>query len=243
MPTLIAETNDLFAVNKPAGLIVHGDGRTQEPSVAQWLGAKYPNLRGVGGDWVSPQGEHVALNGVVHRLDRTTSGVLLVAKTQETFDYLREEFKARRVEKRYLAYVHGHMEAEQGTIVAEIMRSSEPPKKWYARSCDVSEKRAAITEWKVLKKLTDPATGAPVSYLELTPKTGRTHQIRVHLAAIDHPILADRLYAPDRSSLLNFTRPALHASSIKVTLPDGTRPTLIAPLPPDFLATTDEQAL
>lgn len=233
-PKVIAETEDILVLNKTSGLIVHSDGRTEEPSVAQWVGEKYPALRGIGGDWVSPQGERVALNGIVHRLDRTTSGILLVAKTQEMFEYLKNEFRERRVEKKYLAYVYGEMESAEGTIVAEIMRSPEKPRRWYARACESSDTRAAVTQWRVLGKLHDDTTGESVSYLELTPKTGRTHQLRVHLASVGHAIVSDTLYAPEMPPLLGFARPALHASAVSFTLPSGARATFEAPLPPDF---------
>jgi 23S rRNA pseudouridine1911/1915/1917 synthase len=233
MPQIIAETDEMIAVDKPAGLIVHSDGRTEEASLAEWLIAKYPMLADVGESWVSPQGESVRVAGIVHRLDRTTSGVVLVAKTQEMFAYLKNEFKERRVEKVYRAFVYGHPEKDSDRIVAEIMRSSEIPKRWFARPCDESDKRAAITEWKVLRSFFDGTE--QVSELELHPLTGRTHQLRVHLASIGHPILADHLYAQDRSPLLGFTRPALHAFSISIDV-HGKREVFTAPLPSDFLA-------
>jgi len=235
VPSIIAETSDILAIAKPAGLITHRDGRNSEPSVAEWLIARYPELAAIG-EWVSPQGEHIALGGLVHRLDRGTSGVLLAAKTQEAYEYLKGEFKARRVEKKYLAYVHGQMKKAEGRIVAEIARSSTPPKKWYAKDCAENAKRAAITDWRVLEKLED------ATLLELYPRTGRTHQIRVHLSHIGHPVVGDLLYARDYSSVLQKTgtiteergRMYLHATSITLTLPSGERATFEAPLPPDF---------
>lgn len=226
-PDIIAETDELLVVNKPVGLIVHSDGRTEEPTLADWVAETYPALKGIGEPWVSPQGESVAMNGIVHRLDRTTSGVILVAKTAAMYVYLKNEFKERRVEKIYRAYVYGQMEMEHGRIVAEIMRTSETPRRWYARPCEESDTRAAITDWKLLRTLGD------ASYIEVSPKTGRTHQIRVHLASIGHPIVADHLYAPDRSSVLGFVRPALHAYSISVEI-KGAKATYVAPLPQDF---------
>lgn len=245
-PHIIAENEWLIAIDKPAGLIVHRDGRTDEPSLADWIGENFSALRGVGGAWVSPQGESVPLNGLVHRLDRTTSGVVLAAKNQDVFEYLKSEFKERRVEKKYQAWVYvspkpaqGLMPGakrlgsefleEEGTIVAEIMRSSEKPRRWYARACGADDPRAAITHWRVLERR------AGATLLEIIPKTGRTHQIRVHLASIGHPIVADHLYSPDRTSIFGFNRPALHAVSIAVTLPSGERVEYSAPLPSDFL--------
>lgn len=225
-PDIIFENDELIAVNKPAGLIVHSDGRTREPSLAQWLLEKYPELGSVGEPWISPQGERVLIAGIAHRLDRTTSGVILVAKTNAMYAYLKNEFKARRVQKVYRAFVYGHMQGE-GKIIAEIMRTSEPPRRWHARPCDESDKRAAITEWSVLQNIGE------ATYLELRPKTGRTHQLRVHLASIGHPIVADRLYALDRESTLGFNRPALHAHSVFLMLL-GKSETFTALLPDDF---------
>ena len=225
MPTVIAETDDVLVIDKPAGLIVHSDGRTIEPSVADWVLENYPTLRDVGEPWISPQGETIALPGIVHRLDRGTSGVMLIAKTNEVYAYLKNEFKERRVEKTYLAYVYGEMEAEEGRIVAEIARTTTPPKRWYAKPREESDVRAAITDWKLLKKLED------ASYIEVHPKTGRTHQIRVHLASIGHSIVGDPLYALDHPPA---PRMYLHASSITLTLPGGKKPTFTALLPQDF---------
>jgi 23S rRNA pseudouridine1911/1915/1917 synthase len=252
---IIDETDDLLVLDKPAGLIVHSDGRTREPSVADWLLEQYPALAVVGEPWISPQGESIVLPGIVHRLDRMTSGVMLIAKTADMYAYLKQEFRARRVEKIYLAYAYGHMESEEGRIVAEIARSSEAPRRrlalrphldflkqeyplrksrrWYARPCEESDKRAAITEWKLLKNLE-----ADAAYLEVRPRTGRTHQIRVHLASIGHPVIGDPLYSCDRASSEELLGPAgrmyLHAYNISLTFPDGRHATFAAPLPPDF---------
>jgi 23S rRNA pseudouridine1911/1915/1917 synthase len=227
---VIAETNELLVLNKPADLITHSDGRTIESSVAEWIAEHYPELADVGEPWVSPQGESVRVCGLVHRLDRTTSGVLVAAKTNEVFSYLKGEFKARRVEKKYHAIVYGKMEG-QGTIVSEIARTGTMPKRWYAKPRDANHSRAAITEWRALKSF--ETEGELVTYLELTPKTGRTHQLRVHLSSIGHPIVGDHLYAPEKQMLLGFIRPALHAYSISFSIGDK-KQVFIAPLPNDF---------
>ncbi|HEY4516315.1 MAG TPA: RluA family pseudouridine synthase [Candidatus Paceibacterota bacterium] len=244
MVSIIAETDEVLVLNKPAGLIVHSDGRTEEPSLADWIVEHYPALADVGEPWLSPQGERVLLPGIAHRLDRTTSGVMLIAKTPEMYAYLKQEFKERRVEKVYRAFVHGRMEQEEGRIVAEIVRSSEPPRRWYARQCDEGDKRAAITDWLLIKNL-DSTNGhsnvlqnvamtAEAAYIEVRPKTGRTHQIRVHFASVAHPLVADHLYSGDRPPILGFTRPALHAYSVSLHLPNGDAATFTAPLPSDW---------
>jgi 23S rRNA pseudouridine1911/1915/1917 synthase len=233
LPSVIAETEAFIVLDKPAGLICHSDGRTEEPSLVGWLCEQFPYLSDVGEPWVSPQGESVPIAGLVHRLDRPTSGVILVAKTNEEWRFLKNEFKERRVEKVYRAFAYGLLPVDSGTIVAEIMRSGVLPKRWYARPCDVSDNRAAITDWKVIGRVHE---GEPATYVEIYPKTGRTHQIRVHFATIGHPIVADHLYAVDMQPILGFTRPALHAYSISFADKRGERVKCMAPVPTDFVS-------
>ena len=225
-PRVILETDEVVALDKPAGLIVHSDGRTNEPSLAEWLAKERPECKGVGEAWVSPQGERIEVNGIVHRLDRSTSGVILAAKSNEMFAYLRSEFKAKRVQKEYRAIVYGAI-ADSGEIVAEIARTSVAPRRWYAKPCERSDVRAAITEWRLIQRLDN------ASYIAVTPRTGRTHQIRVHLASIGYPLVADHLYAPEIPPRFGFTRPALHALRISFAK-DGATYEATAPLPPDF---------
>ena len=238
MPHVISENEWLIAVDKPAGLIVHSDGRpsrsgTEEPTLADWLIEKFPYLKDVGEPWVSPQGVAYPIGGAVHRLDRTTSGIMFAAKSAEAFAYLRAEFKARRVLKLYRAYVYGTL-AGEGRIAAAIERTNIAPKQWYAKPCEENDKRAAITEWKALAVRTD-VEGFVATLVEAKPLTGRTHQIRLHLASIGHPIVADHLYAQEYKSIFGFERPALHALSISLTLPSGEVARYEAPEPSDFV--------
>lgn len=231
-PRILGENEWLIAIDKPAGLIVHCDGRTVESSVADWLLEKYPTLNEVGEPWISPQGDIVLRPGLVQRLDRTTSGVMIVAMTPAAYTYFKKEFKERRVEKTYHAFVYGHPAKDAGRIVAEIDKGGTP-KKWFAKDTTEDDVRAAITDWKVLKRFSAEGEEA-VSLIEVKPATGRTHQLRVHLAHIGHPIVADHLYAGERAPLLGFTRPALHAFQISLTLPSGKGVTYEAPYPEDF---------
>lgn len=225
MPNILFEDKELLVIDKPAGLIVHSDGRTEESSVVDWILAHRPEIRGVGESWTSPQGEVIPLPGIVHRLDRATSGVLLIAKTQEMYRYLKGEFKARRIEKTYRALVHGEMEAKEGTIVAEIVRVSDgEKKKWATRPTVEGDKRAAITQWKLLEQREDAAL------LDVKPLTGRTHQIRVHLSSIGHPIVSDPIYGKADGA----KRLMLHASQIAVHV-NGARTIFSAPCPAEFL--------
>ncbi len=229
------EDAETLVINKPAGLIVHSDGRTNEPSVAEWFLAHYPELAEVGEPWTSPQGEVILRPGIVHRLDRDTSGVLILAKTQGAYAFLKQQFQERSTEKIYRAFVYGHTGTEQGNIEAEIVRIRATPPRWgVAREGEEKKHRSAITEWSTLSRGVDPATGDKVTYLEARPKTGRTHQIRVHLKHINHPVVCDPLYAKGYPSLLGFSRTALHALSLTLVLPSGERSTFTAPFPKDF---------
>jgi RluA family pseudouridine synthase len=232
VPTIIAEHEWFIVIDKPAGLIVHSDGRTHEPSVADWILEHFPSLKKVGEPWLSPQGVWYPRPGLVHRLDRTTSGVMIIAKTQEAYEYLKKEFKERRVVKTYRAIVYGHVANDEGEIVVEIVRTSDVPRRWEARPAR-SAGRAAITRYRVLMRRV--FEGEPITDLEVTPITGRTHQIRVHLASIGHPVVSDHLYAPERPQLMGFTSPALHAHALSLVSPTGEHVRYVANLPADML--------
>ncbi len=234
-PEVLYEDADVVVISKPAGLIVHSDGRTEEPSVAEWVLAHYPQMAEVGEPWTSPQGMVVARPGIVHRLDRDTSGVMILAKTQRAYEFLKEQFQSRTTEKTYRALVYGHPARDQGTIEAEIVRIRAVPPRWgVARPGEEKKHRAAVTDWRVLSRAKDQETGEKVAFMEACPKTGRTHQIRVHFKHFGHPVLCDKLYAKGRPCLLGFSRQALHAFSLAIDLPSGARHTFEAPLPEDF---------
>ena len=232
---ILYEDADVVVINKPAGLIMHSDGRTLEPSVAEWMLAKYPQSKGVGEPWTSPQGATVERPGIVHRLDRGTSGVVILAKTPEAYAFLKEQFQNRTAKKAYRALVYGQPAEQMGTIEAEIVRIRATPPRWgVAREGEERKHRAAITEWRVLARGVERESGEKVAYLEARPQTGRTHQIRVHLKYLGFPVIGDPLYAKGRPGLFGFTRPALHAYSLTLALPSGAHRTFEAPLPEDF---------
>lgn len=236
---IIYEDTDVCVVSKPSGLIVHPDGRTEEPTLADWVLARYSETGAVGEPWVSPQGETVLRPGIVHRLDRTTSGVMIIAKTPSAYEHLKKQFQAKTVRKEYRAFVYGQPKEDSGIIEAEIVRIRSAPPRWgVQRSGEEKKHRAAITEWHVLarKECQEPRllTSTSVAYLALFPKTGRTHQLRVHLKHLGHPIICDPLYATGKPCLLGFTRTALHAFRLTLVLPSGEARTFEASLPEDF---------
>ncbi len=234
-PTVIFEDAQVLVINKPAGIIVHSDGRTEEFSVADWVVAHYPNMVGVGEPWTSPQGNVIDRPGIVHRLDRTTSGVMILAKTPEAHAYLKAQFQGRSTEKTYFAFVYGHPKNDSGVIEKEIVRVKSAPPRWGVSHGKENKKRSAITEWRVLARGKDAESNEEVSFLEVSPKTGRTHQIRVHLKALGNPVVADHIYASTKAPLLGFLRPALHAARLSVVTPTGERHTFEAPIPDDFV--------
>lgn len=238
---ILYQDHHIIAINKPAGLVVHGDGRTKEPTLGDWIIEHFPEAADVGEPTILSSGETVQRPGIVHRLDRDTSGVMLVALTQEGFNHLKRQFQDRSIEKRYHAFVYGIIKEDDGVIDRPIARSRKDFRLWSAQRGGRGETRDAVTHYKVLGRLRDGDLRAKheghhlaATFIEASPKTGRTHQIRVHMKAINHPIVADPLYAPKREALLGFERLALHSREISFEDLDGLKISLIAPYPPDF---------
>ena len=215
---ILYEDADIVAVDKPAGVMTHPDGRSAEPTVTDWFKAKYPEV--------------TLERPYVHRLDRDTSGVLVFAKNEATHAFLRKAFTDREVKKTYLAVVLGVPSEKKGTIDFDIGRSR---KDFRLRSAQPKAKgtlRDAITRYEVVGEIEE--VEQKYALLEVHPETGRTHQIRVHLKAIHHPVVADPLYAPNGSPTLNMSRLALHAYVIDLPLPSGAQQEIVAPIPSDF---------
>lgn len=225
---VIFEDKDILVINKPAGLVVHADGRTEEVTLVDWIMENYPKIKKVGEPITLSDGSVLERPGIVHRIDRDTSGVLIIAKTQKSFEDLKLKFQNREIEKTYRAFVYGAVKEDEGVIDRPIARSRSDFRLWSAQRGGKGTERDALTEYKVLGRRTD------VSFLDLKPKTGRTHQIRVHMKAINHPVVCDSLYAPKREPLLGFQRLALHAYSVQFTSISGKLMKFDAPYPKDF---------
>ena len=225
---ILYEDDDIVAINKPAGLVVHSDGKTVESSVADWVLQKYPEARVVGEPARTPSGQMVPRPGIVHRLDRETSGVMLVAKTQKGFDTLKKQFQAHEIKKEYHAFLHGEIKDDKGVINRPIGRSSSDFRKWSAQRGARGEMREAVTEYETVSRR------AGYSFVKVFPKTGRTHQIRVHFKAVNYPLVADKLYAPNRENSLGFARLALHSRRIDFKNVAGKKIEVTAPYPADF---------
>ena len=173
--------------------------------------------------------KEIARPGIVHRLDRETSGVIVIAKTQESFLNLKKQFQERKIEKKYNAFVYGALKEEKGIIDRPIGKSKSDFRQWSAQRGARGELREALTHYKVLEKNKD------FTYVEVTPKTGRTHQIRVHLASIGHPLAGDKLYGfKNQQTPKGLNRHFLHASSLRIPMPDGSTKKFISELPKDL---------
>lgn len=226
---ILYEDADVVAVLKPVGIMTHPDGRGVEPTASDWFLAAYPESKDVGEPQKLPDGTVVARPGVVHRLDRDTSGVLVFAKTQDAYAFLKKAFQEHDIKKTYLAFVYGVLTEKSGTITFPIGRSRKDFRLRSAQPKASGNLREAITNYEVVSD-----TGTH-SLLKVMPETGRTHQIRVHLKAIHHPIVCDKLYAPNRECDLGFSRLGLHAYSLDFPLPSGGRKEIVAPVPSDLI--------
>ncbi len=225
---ILYEDDDILVVNKPAGLKVHGDGRSDDSTLVDWILKKYPALKDVGEPALLPDGRVILRPGIVHRIDAETSGVLVVAKTQEMYEHLKKQFQARTIKKHYNAFVYGIPKGLRGVINRPIGKSKRDPRLRSAQRGARGVMRDAITQYRVAQ------TGKGISYLDVFPRTGRTHQIRVHMKAINHPVVHDRLYAPANLPALGFERLALHARALTIRDMKGAEQKFEAPLPKDF---------
>ena len=211
LPTIdlpvLYEDDDCVVIDKPVGLLTHSKGAfNPEATVASWLS---PKVTGMNGDRA----------GIVHRLDRATSGVMICAKTPEALSWLQKQFSLRKVKKSYIAIVEGEFNLSEAIIDMPIERHPKKPQTFRVGS----NGKEATTQYKVLKSV------GRKSLVELKPTTGRTHQLRVHLAHIKHPIIGDTFYHGPPADRLY-----LHAKSLEITLPNRKRTIFESKLPKEF---------
>lgn len=224
---VLYEDDDCVVINKPIGLLTHSKGSfNPEATVSTWLRSRMKTL----------SGERA---GIVHRLDRATSGVMICAKTPAALGLLQKQFSLRKVKKTYVAVVEGVMTEAEAIIDMPIERNPKKPQTFRVGS----NGKAAVTAYKVLRTgHPTPVTtgGRPTStdqlfgLLELKPTTGRTHQLRVHLVQLGHPILGDTFYGGQPAARL-----FLHAKSLEITLPNRERKVFEVPVPPEFEELTE----
>ena len=216
---VLYEDDDVIVIDKPAGMVVHAGAGHHSGTVVNALLHRFGALSSVNGD-LRP--------GIVHRIDKDTSGILLVARTDKAHLALAKQFHDRQVEKVYLALVHGRMKQPQGRITAPITRDPVHRTRMTAK---LASGRTALTEYRVLEEFDR------LSFLEVRIGTGRTHQIRVHLSSIRHPIAGDRLYGAPATiaGLPQLDRFFLHAHRLRFQSPStGGWMTVESPLPPDL---------
>ncbi len=241
---ILYEDKDILAIDKPSGILVHPDQKSEEETILDIFKKKYPKLE------------------IVHRLDKETSGVMLLAKNDKAHEFLKKQFQNREIKKIYHAFVSGSLKNNHGIINKPIGRSPVDFRRRLAGRGARGELREAITEYKVLKRFSakayqnfyprgshfepeapkegrrgknfDMPKQIPFTYLEVRPKTGRTHQIRVHMKFLNHPIICDSLYNPKGLYPKGFFRLALHAKFIEFKNLKGEIVKVESKLPKEF---------
>lgn len=223
---IIFEDENIVVLDKPWGIQMHPSPVEKEVTVANWLVFKYPEIKNV-----HDGGEGAEFRpGIVHRLDKNTSGVVVVAKTKEVLQELKWLFQDRKVEKIYTALVYGHLEKKEGTISESIAKAANHKKQKIAQGKIKGTEKTAVTEYRIVKSYAD------FDLVEAMPKTGRMHQIRVHLTSIGHPVVGDEKYFRKKYKdqvPIGVKRQLLHASSIKFEL-FGQKYVFFSNLPSDF---------
>ena len=239
---ILFENKNLMVLDKPAGFSVHGDGKTEQKTIAEYILKNFPKLKGVGENQ-----NNVERPGIVHRLDKDTTGCLIIAKNQESYENLKRQFQTKKVRKEYIALVWGSLKHDTGIIDLPIARSKNDfrKKEIVKITSDNKEKfrgeeREAITRYKVLNRV--ELFGEKVTLVAFYPETGRTHQIRVHAKSQGHPIVGDHLYGPAKGNFEKKyfkslpVRQLLHARTITFFDPGtGEELKVESPTPKDML--------
>lgn len=264
MPPIIFEDKHILVINKPSGLLVHGDGHNCEPTLADFLIESGKVKKGVGEpliikmnkslatDCALPSHEYVTEKGtakgvdgkkvitelkihrpgIVHRLDKDTSGVMIIAKDNDTFFALKKEFQDRTMKKEYLAVVRGSFKENIGSIAVPIGRSKNDFRKFLGGRGTRGELRDAVTDYRVLGTTRDDRA-TEWSIILIKPRTGRTHQIRVHMTFTNHPVGGDKLYG-DEKTISAYPRLMLHAMRLSYLDKDGKKLVFESPSPEEF---------
>jgi len=224
---IIYEDDDVLVVDKPAGIVVFSEEKGEQAALIDLLLEKYPYLKDAG---------NPPRYGVVHRLDKDTSGIVLVAKNNKALIFFQKQFKKRDVKKKYIVLAIGSAKRSQGEIKTLIGRAPKERKKqkvYLPLEPNSEKKREAVTEYKIIKKVN--LEGKNYSLFEVFPKTGRKHQIRVHFAYLGCPIAGDKIYGfKGQPCPQGLKRQFLHASYLKISLPSGEVKEFKSELPEDL---------
>lgn len=230
---IIHDEKDFAVISKPAGLVVYPGTKHNEKTLINGLLSIWPEIKTVGDP---PVGGLRLRPGIVHRLDKDTSGIMIIAKNNSTFEYFKNLFKNRQVKKTYLALVHEILTPREGMIDFPIRRSASNPVKQVAVKINSQEKNThiALTRWTVKQYLKDSLDNE-YTLVEAMPETGRMHQIRVHFAAIGHTIVGDKIYTPNKKQKATpLKNHFLHAANLGFISPSGKILNFSAPLPKEL---------
>jgi 23S rRNA pseudouridine1911/1915/1917 synthase len=229
---IITQTPDYAVINKPAGISVHKSGQHDEYTIADWVLENFPQAAEVGEPLKIGTGELIHRHGIVHRIDKATSGALLIALNQKAYEHFKKQFKDREVRKSYRAFLYGNLKEEHLTITEPIGKHKKDFRKRTTARNARGELKPAVTFFRVIERA--KVGNEYVVFVEAQPKTGRTHQIRVHAKFLHHPVIADNLYASRKEKMLGFQRLALHAFSLEFRDLEGFTQKVEAPYPDDF---------
>jgi len=232
----IYEDESALVFDKPANLMVHEDGRSSEQTLADIVLAEYPEVETIGDE---------GRGGIVHRLDKDTTGVIIVAKTVPAFKFFKRQFREHTTRKVYRALVEGKIKDDNGMISAPLARAKSDFRKRTAVDPFSPDSRGverdALTRYKVITR-SKASNGKDYTYVEVYPVTGRTHQIRAHFRSIRHPIIGDELYGSLAGSK-EAERSILHAFSLTIQLPEKGEKTFISDIPEDMKKTLERYGI
>lgn len=225
---IIHDEKDFAVIDKPAGLVVYPGAKHSEKTLVNGLLAIWPETKNIGSDPLRP--------GIVHRLDKDTSGIMIIAKNNSTFEHFKNLFKNRKVKKTYIALVHEIIKQREGIIDFPIRRSMSNPIKQIAVKKNYFQEsaRTALTLFNVIQYFKD-SFGNEYTLVEAMPRTGRMHQIRVHFAAIGHIIAGDKIYRDNKTpKIISLKRHFLHAARLDLISPEGKKISFSSPLPKEL---------
>ncbi len=228
-PTILIKEKDYLVIEKPAGMLVHSAQDKSEPTLVDWLIKKFPKIKKVGDSVALEKNEKLFRPGIVHRLDRNVSGLMIIALTQNAFDYLKSQFKLKNVRKDYIALGSAVIPKDDGEIKFPIMRSREG--KLVALPINSDKGKSASTIFDVIQRFRNH------TLVKLSPLTGRTNQLRIHMSAYNHPIVGDDVYASKKfqqREKIKLDRVFLHAAHLFFIDPSGKQIDIESPLPQEL---------
>lgn len=229
-PNILIKEKDYLVIEKPAGLLVHSTHETHtELTLVDWLIKKFPGIKKVGDPVSLLKEENIFRPGILHRLDRDVSGLMIVARTQKGFDYFKKEFKLKNVKKEYIALASGVISKDEDKLIFPIARSRDG--KLVALPVNSEKGKSAATEFDVLQRFHNH------TLIKLNLLTGRTNQIRIHLSAYNHPLVGDKVYASNkfqRIEKIKLKRVFLHAQRLEFTDPSGNEVKIESSLPEEL---------